>query len=50
MVFFRRFFRHLREGFIGVKRHFGMAFSAASAVTITLLLVGAFGVFAVNMA
>ena len=50
MVFFRRFFRHLREGFIGVKRHFGMAFSAASAVTITLMLVGAFGVFAVNMA
>ncbi len=50
MVIFRRFFRHLREGFIGVKRHFGMAFSASSAVTITLLLVGAFGVFAVNMA
>ncbi|MCR4633042.1 MAG: permease-like cell division protein FtsX [Erysipelotrichaceae bacterium] len=50
MVFFRRFFRHLREGFIGVKRHFGMAFSASSAVTITLLLVGAFGVFAINMA
>ena len=50
MVIFRRFFRHLREGFIGVKRHFGMAFSASSAVTITLLLVGAFGVFAINMA
>ncbi len=50
MIIFRRFFRHLREGFIGVKRHFGMAFSASSAVTITLLLVGAFGVFAVNMA
>ncbi len=50
MVFFRRFFRHLREGFVGVKRHFGMAFSASSAVTITLLLVGVFGVFAVNMA
>ena len=50
MVIFRRFFRHLREGFIGVKRHFGMAFSASSAVTITLLLVGVFGVFAVNMA
>ena len=50
MVFFRRFFRHLREGFIGVKRHFGMAFSASSAVTITLLLVGVFGVFAINMA
>ncbi|MBQ9425932.1 MAG: permease-like cell division protein FtsX [Erysipelotrichaceae bacterium] len=50
MIIFRRFFRHLREGIIGVKRHFGMAFSASSAVTITLLLVGVFGVFAVNMA
>jgi len=50
MIFFRRFFRHLREGFIGVKRHFGMAFSASTAVTITLLLVGVFGVFAINMA
>ncbi|MCR4855436.1 MAG: permease-like cell division protein FtsX [Erysipelotrichaceae bacterium] len=50
MIFFRRFFRHLREGFVGVRRHFGMAFSASSAVTITLLLVGVFGVFAINMA
>ena len=50
MIFFRRLFRHLREGFIGVKRHFGMAFSASSAVTITLLLVGVFAVFAINMA
>ena len=50
MILFRRFFRHLREGIIGVKRHFGMAFSASSAVTITLLLVGVFGVFAINMA
>ncbi|MBR5341450.1 MAG: permease-like cell division protein FtsX [Erysipelotrichaceae bacterium] len=50
MKYIRRFFRHIREGFVGVKRHFGMAFSAASAVTITLLLVGVFGVFAINMA
>ena len=50
MKIFRRFFRHLREGFIGIGRHFGMAFSASSAVSITLLLVGVFGVFAVNMA
>ena len=50
MIFFRRLGRHIREGFVGVKRHFGMAFSAASAVTITLLLVGVFGVFAINMA
>ena len=50
MKIFRRFFRHLREGFVGVRRHFGNAFTAASAVTITLLLVGVFGVFAFNMA
>ena len=50
MKFIRRFFRHLREGFVGVRRHFGNAFTAASAVTITLLLVGVFGVFAFNMA
>lgn len=50
MKYIRRFFRHIREGFVGVKRHFGMAFSASSAVTITLLLVGVFAVFAINMA
>ena len=50
MKFIRRFFRHIKEGFIGVGRHFGNAISAASAVTITLLLVGVFGVFAVNLA
>lgn len=49
MVFLRRFFRHIKEGFTGVKRHFAMAVSSASAVTITLLLVGVFTVFAVNM-
>lgn len=49
MILIRRFFRHIREGFIGVKRHFAMAVSSASAVTITLLLVGVFAVFAVNM-
>ena len=46
----RRFFRHIREGFIGVKRHFAMAVSSASAVTITLMLVGVFAIFALNMA
>ena len=50
MKYIRRFFRHIREGFIGVGRHFGNAISAASAVTITLLLVGVFAVFAVNLA
>ncbi|MBR4462072.1 MAG: permease-like cell division protein FtsX [Erysipelotrichaceae bacterium] len=50
MKLIRRFFRHIREGFIGVKRHFAMAVSSASAITITLLLVGAFAIFALNMA
>ena len=50
MKIIRRFFRHIREGFIGVKRHFAMAVSSASAITITLLLVGAFAIFAMNMA
>ena len=47
---FRRFFRHIKEGFVGVRRHFAMAISSASAVTITLTMVGVFGVLAVNMA
>ena len=50
MKIIRRFFRHIREGFIGVKRHFAMAVSSASAITITILLVGAFAIFALNMA
>ena len=49
MILIRRFFRHIKEGFLGVKRHFAMAVSSSSAVTITLLLVGVFAVFAVNM-
>ncbi len=47
---FRRFFKHIKEGFIGVRRHFGMAVSSASAVTITLVLVGVFAIFALNLA
>lgn len=50
MIIIRRFFRHIKEGFIGVKRHFAMAISSASAVTITLTMVGVFGILAVNMA
>ena len=50
MKIIRRFFRHIKEGFIGVKRHFAMAVSSASAITITILLVGAFAIFALNMA
>lgn len=49
MVIIRRFLRHIKEGFLGVKRHFAMAVSSASAVTITLLLVGVFAVFALNL-
>lgn len=44
-----RFFRHIKDGFIGVKRHFGMAFSSAIAVTITLLLIGVFAVLSLNL-
>lgn len=47
---FRRFGRHVKNGFIGVKRHFAMAISSASAVMITLTMVGVFAVLAVNMA
>ena len=47
---FRRFGRHIKNGFIGVKRHFAMAISSASAVMITLTMVGVFGILAVNMA
>ena len=49
-MIFRRFFRHIKEGFVGVGRHFAMAISSASAVTITLTMVGVFGILAVNMA
>ncbi len=47
---FRRFFRHIKEGFIGVRRHFAMAFSSASAVTITLTMIGVFAVLVSNVA
>ena len=49
-MIFRRFFRHIKEGFIGVKRHFAMAISSASAVMITLTIVGVFGMLVVNIA
>lgn len=47
---FRRLKRHIREGFVGVKRHFAMAISSASAVLITLTIIGVFGMLVVNMA
>lgn len=49
MKIFNRFIRHIREGFIGIKRHFAMAISSATAVMITLLLVGVFAVLAFNI-
>ncbi len=50
MRFLRRFIRHIRDGFLGVWRHFSMAFSSMSAVAITLLLVGTFTALAINVA
>lgn len=47
---FHRFARHVKEGFIGVKRHFSMAISSISAVTVTLTLVGFFCALMFNMA
>ena len=46
---FRRFFRHIKEGFIGVGRHFGMAMSSSASVTIALFLVGFFLVITYNL-
>lgn len=46
----RRFFRHIREGFRNVFRNFAMSVSSISAVTITLILVGAFFIITTNVA
>lgn len=45
----RRFFRHIREGFYGVARHASMAFSSATAMTVTLILMSAFFMIIVNL-
>lgn len=45
-----RFFRHIKEGFNNVIRNFAMSVSSASAVTITLILVGAFFIITTNIA
>ena len=45
-----RVFRHIKEGFVGFKRHLGMSLSSAGAVTLTLLLVGLFIILSVNLA
>ena len=44
-----RFFRTIKEGFLGVKRHGAMSFSSASAVTMTLLIIGAFIIINANI-
>lgn len=46
---FRRFFRHIKEGFVGIGRHFSMALSSIASVTITLLLIGIFLIITVNL-
>lgn len=49
MRFIRRFFRHIKEGFVGVFRHFGMCLSSAVAVTITLVLISVFLILVGNL-
>lgn len=44
-----RFLRPIKEGFSGVFRHFGMSLSAISAVTVTLMILGAFLLFYQNL-
>lgn len=46
---FRRFGRHIKEGFIGIGRHFSMALSSIASVTITLLLIGLFLALVINL-
>lgn len=45
----RRFFRHIKEGFYGVGRHASMAFSSATAMTVTLILMSAFSIVMMNL-
>ena len=44
-----KFFRVIKEGFLGVKRHGAMSFSSASAVTMTMLIIGAFMILNANI-
>lgn len=44
-----RFFRHIREGFINIFRNLAMTISSVTAVTITLILVGAFFIISANI-
>lgn len=45
----RRLFRHIKEGFINVFRNLAMSISSITAVTITLILVGAFFIISTNI-
>lgn len=49
-MWFRRFFRHVKAGFIGIKRHFAMALSSMSTIMIMLFLIGVFALFTLNLA
>lgn len=44
-----RFFRHIKEGFINVFRNLAMSISSITAVSITLLLIGAFFIITTNI-
>ncbi|MCI5774500.1 MAG: permease-like cell division protein FtsX [Erysipelotrichaceae bacterium] len=44
-----RMFRPIKEGFFGVGRHAAMSLSSASAVTITLFIIGIFLIFTANV-
>lgn len=46
---FRRFKRHIKEGFLGVIRHAALSLSSASAVMITLLLISVFLIITTNL-
>lgn len=48
-LMFRRFKRHVKEGFIGVIRHAALSLSSASAVMITLLLISIFLIVTSNL-
>ncbi len=46
---FRRFKKHIIEGFIGVGRHFAMSFSTSIAVMVTLILISIFLIVTTNL-
>lgn len=49
MLSMSRIFRPFKEGFLGVFRHGAMSFSAAIAVTLTLLIVSLFSIFTITV-